>query len=231
MKKYKHRITGDVVTEISGNGPLAKYKNDCGYYITAKYIENTQDWEEIKPFFTTWDGVDIEEGTLVHWVGNKDYSPPQYFYRLSFEIGHKSYDDWDKEDSRYKVFSTEKAAKAYIYSKTPRLLYTTEDGVGIYDQREYSGLWGVGLQCTSENILKQGYHQNTINSTPSTNRKWFAFQANAEEYIRRNYKKYSLVDIEDKLGNIASWFWGREMSQDVKRLEKALIKALNETNK
>jgi hypothetical protein len=46
MKKFKHKLTGDIVTEVLENGDLAKYKTEHGF-IAKKFVENSNDWEEL----------------------------------------------------------------------------------------------------------------------------------------------------------------------------------------
>jgi len=200
MKQYKHKQTKELAIECPENGPLARYKINHGF-IAAHFVENTQDWEEIKPaFFTTHDGVDIAEKTVVHWVTYNSSSKPVYMYPLLFSQGHKIY-NWADSNPTYYVFSTYETAMAYIESKTPKVLYVTEDGVEIFSSTEYSKLWGVGLQCTPDWVLKEGWRNTRKNctSTPSMNRKWFHSKEKAKYYILMNSPCLSINDIQEAM--------------------------------
>jgi len=68
MKRYKHKITGDIIERLSYK---QYYVVNYGQSIPKRFVENSCDWEEIKePIFVTEDGVDVFEGDSIYTVSD-----------------------------------------------------------------------------------------------------------------------------------------------------------------
>lgn len=81
-------------------------------------------------------------------------------------------------------------------SKPPAPFYKTEDGVEIWNPEKYKQLWGVAVQSTGSDRLRQGYNIGIGEySIPSSNRKWFYDKQNAEMYLIYNTPCLSINDI------------------------------------
>jgi len=75
-------------------------------------------------------------------------------------------------------------------------IYTTEDGVDIFDQEDYEKLWGVALQASGNDVIRQGTRMGLgESSTPPMNRKWFWDKKKAQEYLLYNRPCLSINDI------------------------------------
>lgn len=81
-------------------------------------------------------------------------------------------------------------------SKPPAPLYKTEDGVEIWNPEKYKQLWGVAVQSTGSDRLRQGYNIGIGEySIPSSNRKWFHDKGKAEDYFSLNTPCLSINDV------------------------------------
>lgn len=126
MKKFRHKQSRDQVVELV---------TKKGYYqsiftetvLPGKYIENTNDWEEIKqPLFTTEDGVEIFEGDtkeifFIH--KNNDFSVKSTLKR-ECKLGSFS--------NNVLYFSTKKSAENYIKMNKPCL--SLKDVFSVYPE-------------------------------------------------------------------------------------------------
>lgn len=75
-------------------------------------------------------------------------------------------------------------------------LYKTEDGVEIWNPEKYKQLWGVAVQSTGSDRLRQGYNIEIGEySIPSSNRKWFHDRRKAEDYLLLNTPCLSIEDV------------------------------------
>ena len=117
MRKFRHKITG-ITGELLEDGHLHFIRSDgkysCQETLWKGFVENSNDWEEIKePLFITEDGVEIFEGDI-YWLATLN----GVFGELPL-ISHKNIDlkAFKKE---VKYFSTKESAEKYIEQNKPR---------------------------------------------------------------------------------------------------------------
>lgn len=143
MKRFKHKQTGHIATETHSEKNY-KVSYPQNYTIPKWIIENSNDWEEVKPILTTADGVDIfkskEKVTLYTvWI-NKSYQD-------SFKYLQKVKKDFNIEQSfqpnmvDWVWFFDEKKANEYIEKHKPKFsisdieqAYTWDKTAPLYTQ-------------------------------------------------------------------------------------------------
>lgn len=120
-RSFRNKKTGDVVRqEYYGSKFYKNVNNPNENLIPSKYIENSNDWKEIKflPIFITVDGVSIyDEEQEITFVRKKDYTIA--FTKKVKEISSHSR-IWDGSDG-YIQFSSEEAALEHIMFNKPCL--------------------------------------------------------------------------------------------------------------
>ena len=166
---------------------------------------------EQKPIFITEDGIDIFKGDeyyCVHFTDTREVQPS--FNKIPlFKIYGPNKAFKETENIHYtkdaKYFSTEEAAQVFIDLNFKKPLFTTEDGIEIFEE-------DVELFCVSsdEYILQsqylgtddfaRGIFKETINykGILKSNRYgyyYFTSKERAQEYIKLNKPRYSLQDI------------------------------------
>ncbi len=124
-RQFKHKTLGDIATyDITG-----MYKISSKFtvsYIESRYIENSNDWEEInkKPLFVTEDGVEIYDliKDRFYYVrtSNSDYYNP--LWKVSDNVLMEG-DTFTYEPQYEKYFSSKQAAENYIIINKPCLSY------------------------------------------------------------------------------------------------------------
>lgn len=137
----------------------------CGINITC--------FEHKTPLFITDDGKKIFGGDKFYFVDE--------LFAIGEGVG-RDYNYFKKID-KYKHFSTKEAAEKYV--ETNRVLFVTEDGVGI---KKGDSVYFV-CNDFSWNIIPK------CQIRPNPDLHYFSSQKEAEKYIEMNKPKYSLVDI------------------------------------
>lgn len=183
MKKYKNKLTGDIVEHYLGYA----YRDEEGYILPFKYIKDSSDWEEVKQaLYTTYDGVDRFEYQKEHWVVNDEYA-----YYLEIVEGHLG---MLSPKSTYKIFSTKEAADEYVKS-VRKPLFLSADGVKIYKGDSYVRVNNYSDFCLVTGFVAEGA-QDSYNGLK------FSTEEAAKDYILRNKPCLSLQNLLD--------VWGRE---------------------
>jgi len=73
MKKYKHKITGNIAVETN-SGNNYKVSEPKSFTIPKWIVENSSDWEEIEePLFITEDGVEKFAGDSCYYIVSSNY--------------------------------------------------------------------------------------------------------------------------------------------------------------
>jgi len=149
MKKYKHKITGDVVTE--------RKNIDCRFYtnevhsIPALFVENSNDWEEVK-----------EVKKLCVPIGTKfTHGNGETIFTISRVYGIKVDVTWDNGDlpSFYTIKQVNDLFKKgtwKVYVEKP-ILFVTEDGVEIRDGDKCWIVFTHNGYATREDIIKSSW--------------------------------------------------------------------------
>ena len=92
-------------------------------------------------------------------------------------------------------------------------LFTTQDGVDIFSEKDYEILWGVALQAQGSDVLRKGYYKGLGEyAKPYKNRKWFWSKEKAEEWIDLNKIRYSKQDIL----NVTTELLGKSIIKNIK---------------
>jgi hypothetical protein len=144
------------------------WEEGCG----GNWLESTEKLKQ--PIFLTHDGEDIFEGDIVHWV-KKDslaYDSFQVMPGIKFCSDLNAY------------FLTREAAQDYI--KKNKILFTTEDGVGIKQGDIYH------FVDTDFSIHTMHAHQG---AGQYSERKYFSTVEQAHEYVVQNVKALSIKDF------------------------------------
>ena len=180
VKDVKYGIV-DVIARLS----IASCANSI--YVSTKGLNWGQLIEDIEKvaFYTTYDGVDVEQNKEVFWTVNGVYKYPLPLCDLHLHLL--------KDSEVYKVFSTEEEAKKYQRSVVPTL-FITEDGEDIIFGSTY---WCVNTAPHLWSLFKQTAKERTI-----LNKGVLAFSKKelAEEYILRNKPLLSLEEVLTVLG-------------------------------
>ena len=156
-----------------------------------KYIE-----ESI--IFVSEDGVDMYLDDSFVSVNLKvdDELYDNYTIRatdLSVEVRHKE-TQRDAKKNRVLWFSCTMEATDYLNNL--EALYTTEDGVDLFDEIEYKDIYGVALQAAGKDRLRKGYNKGIGDyATPYTNRIWFSDKDKAIEFMVMNSPCLSINDV------------------------------------
>jgi hypothetical protein len=162
------------------------YSKDCELYFDTIADRNfiLSLFSKVKaPLFTTFDGEDIYEYTnrgFVWVIDNKfEYMLPVRDVNVKGSL---------TTPETYKVFSTKESAEKWVKENTKKPLFTTYDGVDIFEKDE---TYAVGLDF---NVSEKKYFLGTY-----PNAKYFAEKERAEEYILMNKPLLSINDIIDIL--------------------------------
>lgn len=102
------------------------YVHELQNYATVKGIKPIDITPLLSPRYTTHDGVEVWEGDKVWYVekdAQKDFIPHPYISGVRY-------------DGCY-YFSTQQASQSYIDKVTRKPIFTTEDGVDVFEGDEY----------------------------------------------------------------------------------------------
>lgn len=164
------------------------------------------DLQKIEKIFTTEDGIDLYGGETV-WYGCLSYDKKPKVWKVNLfniynvqGIKRRSNDietfkniekktphsiSW-KTETDFLVFSTEKAARDFIFPKKP--LFTTKDGVDMYDGDNFYFVrddWQIYPYTVSSLLtIKKEY-------------KYFSTQELAREYALLNQPTLSIAEVID----------------------------------
>lgn len=192
-------VIGDEVTISERNSITYKLVNftkltDCiqvhGKSNNKEFFYNLKSVIRLKQrtvLYTTFDGVKRYEYQEEHWVINNTYAYELRTCKLHFE-GFSSYEGCiQKKPEVYKLFSTDKAALAYVESHKP--LFTTEDGVEIF-KTNHPKLYWVRVD------FKMGVGpKDSLHYPDTVNYKYFTEEGTAIEYVKMNKPEFSRRQI------------------------------------
>lgn len=146
--------------------------------------------------YTTFDGVNRYEYQKEHWVIDNTYAYELTTCKLHFE-GLGSFEGCiQKKPKVYKLFSTDKAALAYVESLKP--LFITEDGKDIFVGDTY---WCVNTAPHLWTIWEQTSRSRT--ELAKTVRA-FSSEVLAKKYIKMNKPEFSRTQVISALENLAA---------------------------
>lgn len=173
MKKYKHKVTGQIVTE----GKDGLYYSQHGGYTLQKWIfENSNDWEEVKeePFIQQYGRVDRVKDPIETIISDK--------YPIKNMIKAKTYETL--------------AQKLFISS----IIYTATDGISI---REGDKTTLYLLNKDDLSIVKPFYKVDIFNFSKqdaevADRYLTFISEENRDKYIQENKKKPIFVSADGK---------------------------------
>lgn len=128
------------------------------------------------PLLTTEDNVEVVDGeTIVYWL--------QFKSGMWFEYGSTPYYNISVTSGTYKAFSTVEARKQWLNKKYPKPLFTTEDGVDIFENDSF-----YTIDSNFEIQFLKNSNEDEVDNA------WFN-KEKAEEYILMNKKSLSPNDI------------------------------------
>lgn len=221
MRKFKHKITGDIVIETVCKGN--RYYSNGPHDIPAVFVENTNDWEEIieKDYeilaFSFENRIDYKVCTgLFKFKGAISNGWPEESYknwqihsikRLSdneiFTIGDKTNNGtiskFENCSVGVRVFFKEKPENYHVNLNTIKKvtpLFTTEDNVDIYedDVVHWIAFYKDKTPCY---LYKSGFVKEHLELDLVNIYKVFSTKQAAEEYI---VKQKVLFVTEDNVG-------------------------------
>ncbi len=254
MKKYKHKKTGDIVLlSDNTNGAHISFLGD--QIIPRRYIENSNDWEEI-----------VE----------KDYQILSYYDKANecyYKPDSQLKGKWCKRDGEAPFFTEDKLTDYCNIHSIKRLsdgeVFTIGDTVdGFFDKeciissikfdcvdklrlfydkdcrnmnlsdakhtKQPLFTTEDGVEIFEENIplfivAKDSYYLADVESSKSYRNAekwyWFSTKEKAQEYIDYNKPKYSLKDIESRLNTIYCNYNNRD-EIDIRRGAKMLFNCI-----
>ena len=177
-RKFKHKHTGAVV--IKGSDSYFIIEEDTPTEsIPAKFIENSNDWEEVvqkKYLFTTHDGVKIYKG-MDSWSIYKDLSISPNTPERAPWVGSSKY-------SLY--FSTEEAAQKYIDENTKKIVFTTHDGVPMYVGDSYCFINKYNMDEVYDHTVGRAWSVTNLKQDSHIR---FSTRKAAQQFIDKNTKK------------------------------------------
>ncbi len=144
-----------------------------------------------EPLYTTYDGVKRFEYQREYWVIKDTYIPSHDFTICEYNlIGSLS------EPTTWKIFSTEEKALEYVESVKPKPLFTSEDGVEIF---EGDSIFYVETDDAPENSYKVNTYKVQQAGRFTSDKTIYAFSTKeaAEDWILHNRPVISLKDLLD----------------------------------
>ena len=208
MRKFKHKITGDIAEGVD-----TFYRSKDMYTIPAKYVENSNDWEEIKEV-----KLDVPIGTKfkeydcgsIYTIDHIDNSTVQVcldgvpLYTSGFEVEYVNI--------QFKLGN-------WIIYKEP--LFLDELGNEIIEDSIVWIIEGLNTPWSTKAIYpKNSTHWNLFKDHKE-NTKIFVNKLDAENYINENKPKFSKKQVLDALEwgkyeyyrSIASTEWFRVVKE------------------
>lgn len=198
MRKFKHKITRDVVKTYSDDYYIST-ETAC---IPKRFIENSNDWEEIvEKEYEILKSCPIEGNIYsvkrlsdgeVFTIGDKIDSHSGIFKINKINIFKKSVRFWADYTTSNSVAYTLK----YV-QKAKESLLTTEDGVDLFEGDIYYFIWlSSPASCQKINTVYNHILEPLSNDTNwSENARFFAKKENAGKYIELNSPKYTVLDM------------------------------------
>lgn len=162
------------------------YTNDKSRWLSLDNVQHIK-----TSIFKSEDGVDIYEGdnlfllSCTNWVIS-NVSPCQNF---------KSHPFKGVSDKEFKYFSTRENAEKYLKENKPKKLFTTEDGIDIFEDDNYQSVLINGFIFKGEFTAKYPNNGNFTSSACKT----FSTKEAAEEYILMNKPCLSINDVMAEL--------------------------------
>jgi hypothetical protein len=168
--------------EICGDGIIVHFK-EINEYDGLELISKIK-----QPIYTTTDGVDIWEGySVTLYLLNKDLVP---CIRNTVNIFNFNKQDKEVAD-RYLTFTSEENRDKYIKEYTRKPIFTSVDGVEIYDENH--DVYSV-ISIERNHFTKSKAYETFCKNNSY---KHFSTKEARQEYIDKNKPKYSLADIEN----------------------------------
>ena len=187
MRKFKHKITRDVVKTYSDDYYIST-ETTC---IPKRFIENSNDWEEIvEKDYEILKSCPIEGNiySIKRLSDERIFSVGEVIGNMGCtEVNKISHVEVD-ENNRVRLCYDEDCF-SWLSSaiKVKQAILTTEDGVEIYGGEKLHLVTkcftlGVGLNFTKDELKDKDYL-------------FFAKKENAERYINLNSPKYTVLDM------------------------------------
>ena len=223
MKKYRHKQTQDIVVQSCESGYYKNVNIPGGALIPGKYIENVTDWKKVaekdyeilsillkrsdKNEVIKVDANDNESyiESLIKCDGNSIHSLKRLSDGEIFTVGDKlTYGEIRQIQLSNSISTLWLDFKSYggycnIYDmkKYKNPLFTTEDGVDIFEGEEYyfltqtKGPWITKTHVAKDNNPHEPKLQKWLGTTT------FSTKEKAEEYIIMNKPLLSIEDVKD----------------------------------
>lgn len=199
-KKYKHKRLGWIATkENQCYLTNANMGLNAVNAIPVELIENSCDWEEIIEK-RDYDDVCFEVcNHLYRITKNKKASTSEYSIE---EYQHGKIEranwDWNNIDENFKTRIWKEVPLEQYMAQFKKKLFTTEDGVDIYEGDKFWELNTLNFACCHFDATKDKLVPHVIP---------FYHKKNAEEYIMRNKVLFTTEDkVDIKLGD-KYWFY------------------------
>lgn len=152
--------------------------------------ENIRTINKVKsPIYTTTDGVDVFEGDrLTLYPLGKDLT----IGTLRSFVVVKAFSEQDKEVAdRYLTFTSEENRDKYIKENARKPLFTTDDGVELFNDEDK-----VFAVLTKANWAQERISVFNCSYRKSKDWKYFSTSEARAEYIKQHKPFYSMADIE-----------------------------------
>ena len=208
MRKFKHVSLESIAEE---RGDLYYFNHSWGgSFIPKRFIENSNDWEEVKELdYEIIKSCPIEGSIFsvkrvsdgeIFTIGDKIDSHSGVFKINKINIFKKSVRFWADYTTSDSVAYTLK----YV-QKAKEPLLTTQDGIELFEGDVYYFIWlSSPASCQKINTVYNHILEPLANNTNwSENARFFAEKENAERYINLNSPKYSIKDIVPIVNNWA----------------------------
>jgi hypothetical protein len=204
--KFKANIGGEdvirTIQRIKVEGHRITIQHENGDLTNRKCVGIFNQIKKVKqPIFLTHNGIDIFEGDTV-WYVNKE----NLYHDYAIALARTSFNS-----NTHAYFLTREGAEEYI--RKNKVLFTTEDGVGISYGDE---VWWV----MDNGLINDTSSWNEGNNCYKSNR-YFSTRATAENYIVENKYTLSIKDFWE----FASW--GGSSVAKSKRLKRLVKERLN----
>jgi len=179
MKKYKHKITGNIAIETN-SGKNYKVSNPKNFTIPTWIIKSSNDWEEV---------IEYSIGTKV-------------LNTLTNTIYTKKEDGWYKpsEKTAYSDNTIKNSRHIYVIEYTEPL-FTTEDDIDIFEGDEFFRVWNINNELKTDSYkCFASIHYNAKHMLKTVPH--FSTKKAAEEYILMNKPCLSINDILKYLSSV-----------------------------
>ena len=195
-KKYKHKRLGWIATkENQCYLTNANMGLNAVNAIPVELIENSCDWEEIIEK-RDYNNVCFEVCSRLYKITkNKEASTSEYSIE---EYQHGKIEranwDWNNIDENFKTGIWKEVSLEQYMAQFKKKLFTTEDGVDIFEGDSYYFVNKRTLSHVNKNNVA-----NDINGGNNISFVYFSTEQKAKEYIDMNLPKYSEKDVIKKM--------------------------------